>query len=29
VIARDPKTGELAKLGKNTPAATPMRILFA
>lgn len=29
VFARDPKTGELAEQGKNFPAATPMRILFA
>jgi len=29
VFARDPKTGELAEQGKNYPAATPMRILFA
>jgi 6-phosphogluconolactonase len=29
VFARDPATGELADQGKNFPAATPMRILFA
>ncbi len=29
VFARNPKTGELAEQGKNFPAATPMRILFA
>ena len=29
VFARDAKTGELAEQGKNYPAATPMRILFA
>jgi len=29
VFARDPKTGTLAEQGKNYPAATPMRILFA
>ena len=29
VFARDEKTGELAEQGKNVPAATPMRILFA
>jgi 6-phosphogluconolactonase len=28
VFARDPKTGELAKEGKNYPAAAPMCILF-
>lgn len=28
VFARDPKTGELAKDGKNYPAATPMCIVF-
>jgi len=28
VFARNPETGELAKEGKNYPAAAPMRILF-
>jgi 6-phosphogluconolactonase len=29
VFARNPETGDLANEGKNYPAATPMRILFA